>query len=63
MTKLLNRVLNFYITPETVNLTEIQVSLTKFENKMRWKEIFALKNKNADEEDPTEWKPGLFYKT
>ena len=41
MEKLLNRGLNFCITPLKLNLTEILVDWRKFERKMRWREFFA----------------------
>jgi hypothetical protein len=58
MTKILNRGLNFCITPILLNITEILVAYRKFERKMKWKDFFA--DQNPDE--TKEWKQGIFPK-
>ena len=57
MTKILNRGLNFCITPLKLNITEILVDYRKFERKMRWKEFWS-------EEDQTvkSYRPEIFPK-
>ena len=57
MTKILNRGLNFCITPLKLNITDILVEYPKFERKMKWKEFWS-------EQDQTDinYKPELFPK-
>ena len=55
MTNLLNRGLNFSITPQFLNLSQVLVDFTKFERKIRWKEFFAGS-------DQKEYIPPLFKK-
>jgi hypothetical protein len=40
MSKILNRGLNFCVTPNSPNVTDLLVDYRKFERKMRWKEFF-----------------------
>jgi hypothetical protein len=40
MSKILNRGLNFCVTPDNINVTEMLADYRKFERKMRWKEFF-----------------------
>ena len=55
MSKVLNRGLNFCVTPETINVTELLVDYRKFERKMKWREFFHDK-----EEDTIEYIPPIF---
>ena len=57
MIKILNRGINFCITPLKLNITEILVDYRKFERKMKWKEFWS-------EQDQTDnnFKPELFPK-
>ena len=55
MSRLLNRGLNFCVTPNTLNVTELLVDYRKFERKMRWKEFF-----NDNEDDNSEYTPPIF---
>ena len=43
-----------------INITKLSVSVSKFERKMHWKEIYAKKTENGKEEE--EWVPDIFYK-
>ena len=59
MSRILNRGLNFCVTPDNPNITELKVDYRKFERKMRWKEFFADKdNKDSDQT----WIPEVFPK-
>ena len=55
MSKVLNRGLNFCVTPETINITELLVDYRKFERKMKWREFFHDK-----EEDTVDYIPPIF---
>ena len=57
MSKILNRGLNFCVTPTNLNVTELLVDYRKFERKMKWKEFFHDKDK-----DNTEYIPPIFPK-
>ena len=54
MERVLNRGLNFCITPLKLNVTEVLVDFRKIERKLRWREFFADKNGNNPN---TEWEP------
>jgi hypothetical protein len=56
MEKVLNRGLNFCVTPPALNLTDILVDYKKFERKMKWKEFFH------DQESNEEYIPPIFKK-
>jgi hypothetical protein len=56
MKNVLSKGLNFCVTPEQINLTELLVDLRKFERKMKWKEYFK------DETEEEEWKQEIFPK-
>ena len=43
MSRILNRGLNFCVTPTNLNVTEMLVDYRKFERKMKWKEFFSDK--------------------
>ena len=58
MTRILNRGLNFCITPISLNITEVLVDYRKFERKMKWKDFFA----DQAEEENKEWKQAIFPK-
>ena len=60
MISLLNRGLNFCVTPDEVNVTELLAGVRKFERKMKWKEKWADGEEN--EEAYEEWKNRLFKK-
>jgi hypothetical protein len=51
MSKILNRGLNFYVTPPNLNVTEMLVDYRKFERKMKWKEFFSDKDKENDDQE------------
>ena len=55
MEKLLNRGLNFAITPLNLNLTQVLVDFKRFERTMLWQEFWSDKPK-------TEYKPPIFKK-
>ncbi len=55
MSKILNRGLNFCVTPNSPNVTELLVDYRKFERKMRWKEFFHDK-----EDEDKEYIPPIF---
>ena len=55
MAKLLNKGLNFTITPLKLNITQILVDWQKFERKMRWREYFA--------DSASSFKPSIFPKS
>jgi hypothetical protein len=54
--KVLNRGLNFCVTPTNLNITEVLVDFRKFERKLKWKEFFADDDHLQDEE----WVPDIF---
>jgi hypothetical protein len=56
MKNVLSSGLNFCVTPDQINLTELLVDFRKFERSMTWKEYFK------DEERNEEWKPEIFPK-
>ena len=58
MISLLNRGLNFCVTPYEANVTELLAGVRKFERKMKWKEKWADGEEN--EEAYEEWKNRLF---
>ena len=62
MMSLLNRGFNFCVTPDEVNVTELLAGVRKFDRKMRWKESWAEKDKEADSGAYEEWKARLFKK-
>jgi hypothetical protein len=56
MSKVPNRGLNFYVTLDNLNVTEMLVDYRKFERKMRWKEFFHDK----EEDDNIPYIPPIF---
>jgi hypothetical protein len=62
MTKILNRGLNFCVTPLTLNLTEVLVDYRKYERKVKWVEFFSDQNEDNDPDTEIEWKPEIFRK-
>ncbi len=57
MIKILNRGLNFCVTPLTLNVTEVLVDYRKYERKVKWVKFFS------DQVDDTEeWKLEIFRK-
>ena len=56
MTKVLNRGLNFCVTPNSVNVTELRADLKTFERKMRWFEFWF----EANEANPNNWAPPIY---
>jgi hypothetical protein len=56
MKNVLSKGLNFCVTPEQINLTELLVDFRKFERSMKWKEHFK------DEIEEEEWKTEIFPK-
>ena len=59
MTKILNRGLNFCVTPDSVNITELRAELRTFDRKMRWHEHWF--DEDAIEPKPV-WIPPIFRK-
>jgi hypothetical protein len=57
MSKVLNRGLNFCVTPDKLNVTEMLVDYRKFERKIRWKEFFHDK----DEDNNIPYIPPIFH--
>ena len=57
---LLNRGLNFCVTPKEVNATELLSGVRKFDRKMRWKESWAEKDKDTDSGAYEEWMARLY---
>ena len=57
MNNLLNRGLNFAITPLHLNLTQVLVDFAKFERRLLWKEFFA-----DEDNEPTLYVPPIFKK-
>jgi hypothetical protein len=62
MTKILNRGLNFCVTPLTLNITEVLVDYRKYERKVKWVEFFSYQNEDKDPESEKDWKPEIFRK-
>ena len=60
MLSLLNRGLNFAITPFKLNVTELLVNFARFERSCMWVEYWA--NKKDDEEDVNDYNAPLFKK-
>lgn len=58
MENVLNRGLNFCVTPENVNMTEVLADFRKFDRSMKWKEHFA----DIEETDQSEFKREIFHK-
>jgi hypothetical protein len=56
MESLLNRGLNFCVTPHNINRTEILVDYRKFERSMKWREFFS----DQEKEDQNNPKPEMF---
>ena len=56
MMSLLNRGFNFCVTPDEVTVPELLAGVRKFDRKMRWKESWAEKDKEADSGAYEEWK-------
>ncbi len=49
MKNVLSRGLNFNVTPEQINLTELLVDFRKFERSIMWKEYFRMKRGRKSE--------------
>jgi hypothetical protein len=62
MTKILNRGLNFCVTPLTLNITEVLVDYRKYERKVKWVEFFNDQNEETDTDSVREWIPEIFRK-
>ena len=52
MDRLLNRGLNYCITPDKVNVTELLVDIDKFVRKMLWQEFFHEKPEDENRKEP-----------
>jgi hypothetical protein len=62
MKTVLNRGLNFCVTPLTLNITNVQVDYRKFERSIKWKEFFANQNDDAESDIEPSCKKDIFPK-
>jgi hypothetical protein len=62
METVLNRGLNFCVTPLSLNITNVLVDHRKFERSIKWKEFFANQNEDEDPDIEPVWKKRHFSK-
>jgi hypothetical protein len=60
MKKILNRGLNFCVSPLTLNITNILVEYRKYERTVKWVEFFADKDTESDSDTESNWKKEIF---
>ena len=62
MKKILNRGLNFCVTPLTLNVTNVLVDYRKYERSVKWVEFFADKDTEDNSDKENTWKKDIFPK-
>jgi hypothetical protein len=62
METVLNRGLNFCITPLTLNVTEILVDYRKYKRKVKWVKFFSNQDENNKQDTNAEQPQELFTK-
>ena len=62
MKTILNRGLNFCVSPLTLNITNILVEYRKYERTVKWVEFFADKDTESEFDTESSWKKEIFPK-
>jgi hypothetical protein len=62
MKSVLNRGLNFCVTPLTLNITNVLVDYRKYERSIKWTKFFASQDNDTDSDSESSWKKDIFPK-